>query len=61
MKSVQSIKKIKELKLLPKVTVENLSKVFGKKEEQALKLANEGKKKSEILEKNWCYCWCQQC
>lgn len=36
---------------MPKVTVENLSKVFGKKEEQALKLANEGKKKSEILEK----------
>lgn len=51
MKSVQSIKKIKELKLLPKVTVENLSKVFGKKEEQALKLANEGKNKSEILER----------
>lgn len=36
---------------MPKVTVENLSKVFGKKEEQALKLANEGKKKSEILER----------
>lgn len=51
MKSVLTIKKIKELKLLPKVTVENLSKVFGKKEEQALKLANEGKKKSEILER----------
>lgn len=51
MKSVLTIKKTKELKLLPKVTVENLSKVFGKKEEQALKLANEGKKKSEILER----------
>ena len=51
MKSVLTIKKIKELKLLPKVTVENLSKVFGKKEEQALKLANEGKNKSEILER----------
>lgn len=36
---------------MPKVTVENLSKVFGKKEEQALKLANEGKNKSEILER----------
>ncbi|MGE7366969.1 quaternary amine ABC transporter ATP-binding protein [Desemzia incerta] len=36
---------------MPKVTVENLSKVFGKKEELALKLANEGKKKSEILER----------
>ena len=36
---------------MPKVTVENLSKVIGKKEEQALKLANEGKNKSEILER----------
>lgn len=36
---------------MPKVTVENLSKVFGKKEEQALKLADQGKSKAEILEK----------
>ena len=34
---------------MPKVTVENLSKVFGKKEEQALKLASQGKSKAEIL------------
>ncbi|MBM6614344.1 glycine betaine/L-proline ABC transporter ATP-binding protein [Desemzia sp. RIT804] len=34
---------------MPKVTVENLSKVFGKKEEQALKLADQGKTKAEIL------------
>ena len=34
---------------MPKVTVENLSKVFGKKEEQALKLASQGKTKAEIL------------
>lgn len=35
---------------MPKLRVENLSKVFGKKEEQALKLAQQGKSKAEILE-----------
>lgn len=39
------------LLILSKVKVRNLTKVFGKKQQQALKLVQDGKSKQEIFEK----------
>lgn len=42
--------KIREVRILPEIKVENLTKVFGKNPNEALKLLDNGKSKDEILQ-----------